>query len=42
MQDKQCSPIYAFLILSEKEGDKNVLHKLQSQSEAKTGRRLRD
>ncbi len=43
MQDKQCSPIYALFLLSEKRvGENNGLHKLQSESKKKTGRRLRD
>ena len=41
MQEKQCSPIYAFFLLSE-EGDKDGIRLLQSQSKTKSGRRLRD
>lgn len=43
MSDKQCSSIYAFFLLSEKkEGDKNGIYKLQSESDKETCRRLRD
>lgn len=43
MRDKQCSSIYAFFLLSDKkEGDRDGIHKLQSKSNQKTGRRLRD
>ena len=44
MQDKQCSSIYAFLILSqsEKEGDEDGICKLQSKSGKEIGRRLRN
>lgn len=43
MLDKQCSPVYAFFLLSEKqkEGGTDGLYKLQSESKKKTGRRLR-
>lgn len=40
MQENQCSPIYAFFLLSE--GDKDGVRLLQSQSKTKSGRRLRD
>ena len=43
MRDKQCSPIYAFFLLSQtKEGGQDGLHKLQSKSKKKVGRRLCD
>lgn len=44
MQNKQCSPICAFVLLSEnrEEGDRHGIRKLQSKSETKTGRRLCD
>ena len=43
MSDKQCSSIYAFFLLSEKEeGDKNGIYKLQSESDKETCMRLRD
>ena len=43
MLDKQCSSICAFFLLSEKkEGVSNGLCQVQSESEKKTGRRLRD
>ena len=43
MQKEQCSPIYAFFLLSkEKEGDEDGICKLQSKSGKKIGRRLRD
>lgn len=43
MQNKQCSPIYAFLLLSEnmKEGEADGIRKLQSESKKKASRRLR-
>ena len=42
MQAKQCSPICAFFLLSEKqkEGDINGIHKLQPEPEKKVSRRL--
>ncbi len=42
MRMKQCSPIYAFLLLSQKqeEGDEDGVHKLQSKPEKKVSRRL--
>ena len=41
MQDKQCSSIYAFFLLSEKkEGEEDGIHKLQSKPKKKVGRRL--
>jgi len=44
MQNKQCSPICAFVLLSEnrKEGGRHRVRKFQSKSPAKTGRRLCD
>lgn len=43
MHNEKCSPIYAFFLLSEKKaGDENGVHKLQSESKKKVGRRLRD
>lgn len=45
MQSNQCSPVYALLLLyseSMKEGDPNRVHKFQSESKKKTGRRLRN
>lgn len=43
MREEQCSPIYAFFLLSnKKEGDEDGIHKLQSESSKKIGRRLRD
>lgn len=43
MQNKQCSSIYAFLLLSKdrEEGDADGIHKLQSEPTKKTCRRLR-
>lgn len=43
MQNKQCSSIYAFLLLSEdmKEGEAGGIRKLQSESETEISRRLR-
>lgn len=41
MQEKQCSSVYAFLLLSEGE-DKNGLYKLQSKPNEKISRRLCD
>lgn len=43
MQEKQCSPVYAFFLLSEsqREGGKDGLRELQSKSEKKISRRLR-
>lgn len=41
MRDKQCSPICAFFLLSEKrEGDRYGIHKLQPESKTEVGRRL--
>ena len=44
MRSRQCSSIYAFLLLSEnkKEGGKDGICKLQSKSTKETGRRLRN
>ena len=41
---KQCSPIHAFVLLSEneKEGEIDGLHKLQSKSQKEISRRLRN
>ena len=43
MQNKQCSSIYAFLLLSKdrEEGDADGICKLQFEPTKKTGRRLR-
>lgn len=43
MQNKQCSSIYAFLLLSKdkEEGDADGIHKLQPKSKTKISRRLR-
>lgn len=40
MQENQCSPIYAFFLLSE--GGKDGVRLLQPQSKTESGRRLRD
>ena len=42
MQEKQCSSVYALLLLSEGEHKKNGIHKLQSEPSKKVSRRLRD
>ena len=44
MLDKQCSPVYAFFLLSanQREGSTDGIHKLQSESKKEIGRRLRD
>ena len=42
MRDENCSPIRAFLLYTQNEGDANELCKLQSKSCAKTCGRLRN
>lgn len=44
IKTKQCSPIHAFVLLSEneKEGEIDGLHKLQSKSQKKISGRLRN
>ena len=40
MQSEQCSPIYAFFLLSGKKVGENNVHELQSESKTKAGRGL--
>lgn len=43
MQEKQCSSVYALLLLHKEEGRiDDGIHKLQSESSKKASRRLRD
>lgn len=42
MRDKNCSSVYALLLLCGEGGEKNELRKLQSKSEKKASRRLRN
>lgn len=42
MQSEQCSPIYAFFLLSGKKVGDNRVHKLQPESKEKTSRGLCD
>ena len=42
MRDENCSPIRAFFILTNEEGEKDGIRELQSKSCTKVGRRLRD
>ena len=40
MQNENCSPIRAFFLFTQEEGDKSGIHKLQSKSSEEIGRRL--
>ena len=40
MRNENCSPICAFFLFTQEEGDKNGIYKLQSESSEKVSRRL--
>ncbi len=40
MQNENCSPIRAFFLFAQEEGDKDGIYKLQSKSSEKVSRRL--